>query len=491
MPKPPYRYIRPVTASLLLPAIILSGCAGGAATARRPEFSFPLLSYSPPEVKRVTLDCGAPLYLLEDHAIPLFSLYAVARAGSAYDPEGKEGLAALTASVMRSGGTKTVAAGDVDEKLDFSGAIAQASTDEDSGAINLSCLSRDINTALPLALDIIMHPEFEESRIELRKEQVKEAIRRWNDEPSDIASREFRMLVYGRHPYAHPVIGEPGSMDKISRRDLVSFHEKHFRPSTMIFGIAGDFDGDAVTDIINQALGDEKSARAGLPPPVTARRERSVDYIPKTTEQAHIIIGHLGVRRDNPDFIKLMVMNEILGGGAFSSRLMERVRTEKGLAYHIGSRFTANVRTGLFLTVCQTKEESATEAVNDILEELKRIKSEPVTEKELTRAKESYINSFVFHFTNPEQIVEQMVDLEFYGLPRDYLNTYVSRVSAVTAEDVLRVAGEYLHPDRATLLILGERSRFREPLDKFGEVRVINVGGEGQAAAQEDSAPAN
>ncbi|MCX6354665.1 MAG: pitrilysin family protein [Candidatus Aureabacteria bacterium] len=460
---------------LFFTLLAFTACTATGRKTHPSQLAFPLLSFSPPEVERITLDCGAPLYLLEDHTIPLFSLYGIARAGSAYDPPGKEGLASLTAAVMRTGGTKNMRADELDRQIEFMGASVSASANEDASILTLSCLSKDVRAAIPLALDILLHPAFDEKKIELRKAQVREAIRRWNDEPSPIVSREFRRLVYGTYPYAHPVIGEPGSMERISREDLLAFHSEHLHPSGMILGAAGDFDRGALVRTLNSILGSGKAAVPNPLPEVTRREERSVNYIARPTEQAHLVIGHLGIRRDNPDYIPLMVMNEVLGGGAFSSRIMERIRTAEGLAYHAASHFTSNVQTGFFSVVCQTKEESATKALSQILEELERIRKDPVTEEELSRAKDAYVNSFVFHFTSPDQSVGQMVDIEFYGLPRDYLRTYIARVSAVTRDDVLRVARIYLHPDKATILILGDREKFKEPLEKFGNVRMVDI----------------
>jgi predicted Zn-dependent peptidase len=450
----------------------VSGCALRPAT-HPLALKLPPLTFSPPEAERVVLDCGAPLYLLPDRSLPLFSFFGIARAGSAYDPAGKEGLASLAAEVMRTGGTRRLSPDEVDRELEFMAAIVSTGASQDSASISMSCLSKDVGKALPLCLEILLHPSFAQDRIDLRKEQVRESIRRWNDEPSQIVGREFRRLVYGSYPYGHPTIGEPGSMARIARDDIIAFHRERLKPSGMIFGAAGDFDRDRITAMISEAFGAGKGAALEPLPPVTGVEKRSLNYIRKDIEQAHIIAGHLGIRRDNPDYFPVMIMNEILGAGSFSSRLIERVRDTEGLAYDTGTDFTSNIQRGLFYAVCQTKQESATRALSMILDEIERIRSEPVTPEELARAKESFSNSFVFRFTTASQIVEEMVGIEFFGLPRDYLKTYLSRVAAVTAEDVLRAAQTYLHPDRATILILGNREKFSEPLDAFGEVRVI------------------
>jgi zinc protease len=462
-------------ALLCLSSIGLDGCAGRGGPAHPSPLTLPPLTFTPPEPERLTLACGASLYLLPDHTLPLFSLYAVARAGSAYDSPGKEGLAALTASVMRAGGTAHVSPDELDLQLEFMAAEISTGTSEDAGSLSLSCLSKDTEKALGLLCDMLLNPAFNIEKIDLRKGQVREAIRRRNDEPGEIVSREFDRLVYGSYPYGHQVIGEPGSMDRITREDIIAFHRDYIRPSGMIIGVAGDFDRDTIVRMLNGALG---SAHAPLPPPLPPapdRAERTVNYIEKDTEQAHLMVGHPGIKRDNPDYFPLMVMNEILGAGAFSSRMLERIRVNEGLAYHAATHFTTNVQTGLFYAVCQTKEKTATEALSLILDEMARMCTERVTREELQRAKDSFINSFVFNFTTASQIVAQRVDIDFFGLPPDYLKTYIARVSAVTEEDVLRVARTYIHPERATILVLGKKREFDPPLEKFGPVNALKL----------------
>ncbi|MCX6358112.1 MAG: pitrilysin family protein [Candidatus Aureabacteria bacterium] len=452
--------------------VLLSGCEQRAVH-HPAEFRAERLRFAPPPVERVMLDCGAPCYLLPDRRLPLVDFFCIAPAGSAYDPGLKEGLAALTATVMRTGGTAELPADALDRELELRAAEVSAGTDQDAGTVALSCLSSVMDSALPYTLDIILHPAFAPEKLELRKAQMRELIRRWNDEPREIAEREFQRLVYGNHPYAHPVIGEPGSMDRISRDDLVAYHREHFRPSLMIFGVAGDFDRAAVIGLLNRRFG---SARAPAPPPippVPTPAALAVDYLWKATEQAHLLIGNTGMRRDDPDYLVMTLMNDILGGSAFSSRMLERVRAEKGLAYHAGTNVSACLQAGLVYAVCQTKERSATTVLRIIIGEMERIREESVTPGELERAMDAAVNRFVFRFTRPSQVVTEMAWIEFYGLPRDYLATYVSRVMKITGNDILRVARAYLHPDRATILVVGERDQFEEPLDTFGPVRTI------------------
>ena len=465
--------MRAACALLFAPALLAGGCGAVRCAVHPSRLAFPPLRFTPPEAERVVLDCGAPLYLLRDPRLPLFSFHGMARAGSAYDPKGKEGLAALTAELMRTGGTGGMGADELDRRIEFMGADISVSADQDGAALSLSCLSRDTAGALGIALDMLLRPAFSPEKIDLRKEQVREAIRRWNDEPGQVVSREFRRFVYGPHPYAHPVVGEPGSMNAIGRGDLVAFHRAQFNPSGMIFGAAGDFDRDALVKTLNAALGAKKSPAPPPPPPVEEKGGRAVLLIRKRTEQAHLAAGHVGIRRDDPDYIPVMIMNEILGGGVFSSRMLERIRSAEGLAYSAGTRFTADMQAGMFCASCQTKEATAVEALGIMLEEMERIRAGPVTEEEIARARDSYANSFVFNFTSPSQVVEQMIGIEFMGLPLDYLKTYLAKVAAVTREDVLQAARKHLHPDAATIVVLGDGKELPASLERFGPVRTL------------------
>jgi predicted Zn-dependent peptidase len=339
--------------------------------------------------------------------------------------------------------------------------------------VSLSCLSGDREKVSRIYFDILLHPLFSAGKVALRKDQVNEIIGRWNDEPGDIAFREFKRRVFGNSPYAHPVIGEPGTMAHITREDLIAFHRRYFDPSSMIFGVSGDFDKDKMRSLMNAALSRRdvpQSAPRFVPPPSPGR---AVYYIDRDTAQAHIIVGNVGTKRDNPDYIALEIMNEILGGGSLSSRLTDRIRVQKGLAYYVASGIDADRESGLFYAICQTREDAAISALRDILDEFERIRSVPVSERELEQAKEAYVNSFVFNFTTPALVVRQMVLIRFFGLPEDYLSRYVERVAAVTREDILRVARRYVLPAEAVILVLGDREKFSGPLDEFGEVHTI------------------
>lgn len=471
---------KPVYASFL-PLLILVLAFRNAAQAQDvvlPDprtMTFPPVQFQPPKAERVVLSNGMVLYLLEDHELPLIRIEAMLRTGSIYEPADKIGLAGLTGTVMRTGGTRRMTGDELDEELEFLAAEMTTSIGLDAGFASLDVLTRDFDRGLELFSEVLRYPVFDEKKLDLAKKQAIEAIRRKNDSPSGIASREFRKLLYGpAHPYAREATIQ--TVSAVTREDLVAFHQKYFHPNSVIMGITGDFRKKDMIRKIKSTFGSWKRQEVKFPdvPPVKVQFEPSVNYIEREVNQTHLRIGHLGIRQDNPDYFALSILDDILGGKAFTSRLFQEVRTRKGLAYSVGTVLNpGNFDLGVVFAYAQTRAEATHQAITSILEEIRRIRSGPVSEEELQRAKDSFLNSFVFSFARPAQIVGRQVSLEYYGLPGDFLERFRDRVAAVTTEDIQRVARQYLHPDGFTLLVVGKQEHFDRPLSSFGKVSTI------------------
>jgi predicted Zn-dependent peptidase len=441
-------------------------------------FKFKPLNFVPPKVDRVVLENGMILYLLEDHDLPIFNITARIRTGAIYEPQEKAGLASLTGFVMRSGGTVSMPADKMNEELEFMAASVETAIDRESGSANLSTLRKDIDKSLKIFADVLMNPAFPEDKIRMRKDEVIESIRRENDNPSQIAQREFRKIMYdSRHPYSRKVEGTLESIEKIARDDMVAFHKKYFRPNNIILGISGDFNKDDIIKKLNTVFAGWKKEEIQFPevPKVDRRFEKAVFYAYKDINQANVIMGHLGIHRKSPDYFPVMIMNFILGGGSFTARIPGRIRSDEGLAYSAYSAFQTSRDIGMFFVSCQTKLESTNRAISIALEELEKIRKSPIDKEELTQAKETFTNQFVFRFTTSASIVGQKVDIEYEDLPLNYLETYIANVQAVTHEDVQRVARKYLHPDEIKILVVGDNEKFDKPLDSFGKVNVIEL----------------
>ena len=441
-------------------------------------FKFKPLNFVPPKVDRVVLENGMILYLLEDHDLPIFNITARIRTGAIYEPQEKAGLASLTGFVMRSGGTVSMPADKMNEELEFMAASVETAIDRESGSANLSTLRKDIDKSLKIFADVLMNPAFPEDKIRMRKDEVIESIRRENDNPSQIAQREFRKIMYdSKHPYSRKVEGTLESIEKIARDDMVAFHKKYFHPNNIILGISGDFNKDEIIKKLNAVFAGWKKEEIQFPevPKVDRRFEKAVFYAYKDINQANVIMGHLGIHRKSSDYFPVMIMNFILGGGSFTARIPGRIRSDEGLAYSAYSAFQTARDIGMFFVSCQTKLESTNRAISIALEELENIRKTPIDKDELSQAKETFMNQFVFRFTTSASIVGQKVDIEYEDLPLNYIETYLDNVQAVTHEDVQRVARKYLYPDEIKILVVGDNEKFDKPLDGFGKVNVIEL----------------
>jgi predicted Zn-dependent peptidase len=379
---------------------------------------------------------------------------------------------------MRSGGTISMPADKMNEELEFMAASVEISIDRESGSASLSTLKKDIDKGLKIFADVLMNPAFPEDKIKMRKDEVIESIRRENDNPTKIAHREFRRIMYdSKHPYSRRVEGTLESIEKITRDDIVAFHKKFFHPNNIILGISGDFNKEEIIKKLNAVFAGWKKEDIHFPevPKVEKRFEKSVYYVYKDINQANVIMGHLGIHRKSPDYFPVMIMNFILGGGSFTARIPGRIRSDEGLAYSAFSAFQTARDLGMFFVSCQTKLESTNRAISIALEELDKIRKMPVDKEELSLAKETFMNQFIFRFTTSASIVAQKVDIEYEDLPLNYLETYLDNVQAVTQEDVLRVAKKYLHPDEIKILVVGDKEKFDKPLESFGKVNVIEL----------------
>ena len=437
---------------------------------------FAELKFTPPKPERVTLENGMTVFLLEDHELPTVDAIAVIRTGSIYEPTEKLGLASLTGTVMRSGGTRNIDADKLDEELEYLAASIETSVSAEEGSASLSVMKKDLDRGLELFADVLRNPAFAEDRLVVAKNQLKEGIRRRNDIPSQLAGIEFNKLLYGsNHPLARIPTAE--TVDRITREDLVQFHQKYFHPNAVILGVTGDFNTSEMLAKLKEVFKGWEKADVSYPPVEAVKLEfkKSVNLIERPIDQTNVRLGQLGIKLNNPDFFPLSVMNSILGGG-FHSRLVNEIRTKMGLAYAVGSILDPGERDyGDFRIQFETKHETTLKAMNAALAEVRKIQEQPVSQEELDTAKDIVLNSFVFRFSDSSQIVSRRVDYLYYGLPDDFLETYRDKIAKVTREDVQRVARQYLHPDQFVILAVGDSKKFDQPLSTLGEVHTITV----------------
>lgn len=441
------------------------------------EFS-PLPEIQIPDYERYQLDNGMTVYLMEDHELPLVSGTALIRTGSRYEPAPEVGLADITGTVMRSGGTTEHPADELNQMLEQRAAVVETAINTNSGSATFSALSEDLNFVFELFAETIQQPAFPEDKIALAKDQIRGGIARRNDDPDAIASREFRKLVYGESsPYARTV--EYETLDNIAREDIIGFYEKYVRPENMILGIVGDFDPAIVKPLIAETFGDW-NPQANEPKPGVP--EASQKYLggvfavdrPQLT-QSYIQMGHIGGELSNPDYPALSVLNGVLNG--FGGRLFNEVRSRQGLAYVAYGYWSAQYDyPGLFIAGGQTRSDATVPFIQTIMAELETLRSQLITPEELSYAKESILNSFVFNFQNPEQTLSRLLRYEYYGYPTDFIFQYQNAVRNVTREDIRRVAQEYLQPDQIVTLVVGNQGEINPPLSALSpEVTTVDV----------------
>ncbi len=437
----------------------------------------PLNQPQPPVPQRVELDSGMIIYLLEDHELPIVDISARIRTGAIYEPEDKIGLAAIAGAVMRTGGTTSKTGDELDEILENLAASVEVGIGGDSGTASMSVLKEDLDTGLAILADVLMNPAFREDKIELEKVQHRSGIARRNDSAGSITSREFRKLIHGADsPYARTT--EYDTINSITRDDLVAFHAKYFRPNNTILGVLGDFNSEEILDKIRVAFKGWHPRAIDLPekPKVSEGMGRRVGLVTKDdVNQTNIRMGHVGWLRSNEDYPALVVGCQILGIG-FSSRLMNSIRVEKGLAYSVGNNYGAGYDVpGVFLIACATKSESTVTATEAILAEVERMRAEEVSDEELKQAIDGFMNSSVFDYDSKGEILSRALRYAYYDYPQDFVEQLMAGIRNVTKSDVQRVVAKYMQPDQFTILAVGKASDFDKPLDSFGEVTEIDI----------------
>lgn len=435
----------------------------------------PLNPIKTPEFETVTLSNGIKLFLFEDHEIPLIKINSIVRGGTVN--EEKVGQANLFGTVLRTGGTKSMSGDKVDEFLEGIGASIESYSTDAYVGLNASMLKENREEVISLFAEFFTSPKFEDEKIELAKTKMRSQISRRNDEVMSLSRREFVKLIYGKNsPYARQI--EYDDVDNLNKEDLYSFYTKYFRPDETLIAVVGDFDSKEIKELFEKFLGkwQNKTQKPKYTlPQIREEIKPSVNFIEKNdVEQTTILLGHLGLKLSDPDYPAINMLSEVLGGG-MASRIFVQVRTLKGLAYGAGGyMMPAYDHNGAFYFYTSTKLETSIEALTTILDEIKKIKSEKVTEEELKRAKDGYLNGFAFEFDSTDKIARRVLIYNFYGYPEKFNEILKSNIEKVTAEDVLNAAKKHLFEDKLAILVVGKKE-VKEKLTSLGNVNVIDI----------------
>jgi zinc protease len=411
------------------------------------------------DIKKMTLSNGATLLVSEERQLPMVTMMIEFDAGTRRDPKGKEGLAELTARCL-SQGTKDLTAPEFDQKVDFMGSTVDVSAGRDYTTASMTTLKKYQGETLDLLAGILMQPGLRDADIERKRAEQVAEIKSAEEQPGYTADVEFVKDLFGDSPYGHPGAGSSDSVAKLTNDDVRGFYHDYYKLGGAIIAVAGDVSADEVKASLEKTL-------AGLsgtvtpqadPPPINVAPGLHVKLIDRSVVQANIIMGSGGVTRSNPDFYRLKVMNYILGGGGFSSRLVKVVRSAHGLAYSVNSGFEPGKFQGAFTISLQTKNQSSNEAIDLILQQLREIQEKPVSDAELDGAKQYLIGSFPLNLERQSAIAGFMIQIEFYGLGLDYADQYPKLIGSVTKDEVLAVAKKYLHPDAMIVVAVANQS---------------------------------
>jgi zinc protease len=425
----------------------------------------PVVAYAAPLAERQVLERGLTLLVASRRALPIVTVKVSVRAGSLWEPEDRSGLANLTASLLTRGTTSRTAA-QIDEEADFIGASLSSWAGRDSGELELTLLKKDLPRGLELLADALLRPAFPDDEIARKVREFKAALRKRQEDPGEVAREAFDELVFGSHAYGRSLEGTDASLSAITRDDIVRFHRVHYTPERTMITVVGDVEPGDIAERVRALLrewpkGGGTAGETVEPKPLPQRV--FVKKIDRGVTQANIVLGHQGVTRDNPAYYALTVMNYILGGGGFSSRLVEQIREREGWAYDVSSSFSPGLKRGSFQVVLQTKNETAGPAVREVLRELKRIIDQEVTDQELAEAKAYLTGSFPLRLDTNRKLAEMISAVEYYKLGLDYADRYPTLINAVTRADVQRVARTYLRPDRYVLVVVGDQSKAALP----------------------------
>lgn len=455
-------------APLLICGLLLPACAPS--LPQRPEqLSYPPIEFHIPAVEQFELANGVRVYLREDSELPLVQVTAMVGSGSLAAPIALTGFDDLFAATLRTGGTVNTPAAPLEERLDLLAANLSCDMGPYATQLGLSVRRDDLAEGLTILTDLLRRPAFAADKLELARSKAQEAVRRRNDDPGEIADRLLMAALYPGHPLgAAPT---QASLAAVSRDHLVAFQGKNFAPNNLWLAVSGDVRRAELAPLLEKLLGDWPRTAVPLPslPPLLPPSAGKLQVVLKDVPQATILLGDLGLTKDNPDQYPGRVMNFILGGGGFNSRLMREIRSDRGLAYSVWSQFQVGRRfPGPVMAGTETKNATVVETLALLRTIMNDLRERPVDAEELRVARESLVNSFVFSFADPHAVVVQRMQLDFYNYPPDYLARFQERIAAVEADAVQRVARQYLCPGRQQVIIVGTPDETGAPLESLG-----------------------
>jgi zinc protease len=461
-------------------ALALAGCGLFGAPPPAWKQAAPLPKEGPvvpgERLQRKTLANGLRLVVLEDRRLPRVVLGMTFRRGASDVPVEQAGLASYTAELLRRGAGERDALAFA-EAVESLGASLSATAGWDSTGVVVSGLVRDLDSLSGLLADAVLHPRFEPAEAERVRSQRLAALERAKDSPGTLAQWYLARTLYPGHPFGLPSQGSPETAARLDAAAARAWHTQVFVPGNAIFFATGDVDRSDIEARAEALFGGWRGGDAPQPvgaPATPAPPARKVVVVDRPElVQAQILLGHEGITRSADDRLEVSIMNSILGGGGFSSRIMGRVREDAGLAYFAYSSFVPRRRGGVFVAATGTRVPETARAVEMLLDEIEGARARPFSAGEIRDAKSLAVGRFALSLETSQAIAAGLVDLDVQGLPADSLDTYRARVARLSDAAIQQAAVDYLHPARAAIVVVGPAEALRPQLERFGEVEVV------------------
>ena len=427
-----------------------------------------------PAYTRTKLDNGLTVFIMPTKRLPLVDFRLVVKAGSVSDPQGKEGLANLTAELLTQGAGAR-AARQIAEDIAFVGGTLNSGATAEQVVLTCEVLRKDFAVGLELLRDVAVTPTFPAEEVARKKDEALGAIASQRDDPGTVANTELGPFLLGTSPLAHPTLGWEKSVGTLTREDVTAFHARYFRPDNALLAVVGDVEPEAVKAALEKAFAGWKAdgARPGdaytaVPQP---RGGRVLIVNKPEVTQTQIRLACMGVPRNHPDYYPITVANTILGSG-FTSRLVNEIRVVQGLTYSISSRFGMFRNAGTFRISTFTKNETLRKTIDEAIKVVKGLQDLGPTEEELAKAKRYLTGQFPLGLQAPDALATQLVDIEFFGLEPKYVETFSDRINAVTMADCRRALKSYFCVDDLRILVVSNPATAKPALEGLGPIEV-------------------
>src|SRR5216683_643959 len=455
----------------------------------RPPPPLPARPLKLPTASETTLSNGLVVVVVEDPRLPLVSYRLALRSGDAHDPAELPGLMDMLTGLLTEG-TESHTSREIADEVARLGATLQAGANSDYTTVAASSLTTFNDEILELLADVALRPVFPSNEVELTKQNTKESLKQQRAQPSFLATEMVAKVMFGAHPYS-VTAPTPEAIDATTREKLIEFHRSKFVPNNAVLVVAGDVDHDSLLQRIEELFGNWQPGTVigddfPAPPARTARSAYLIDR--PGSAQANIVIANSGITRTSPDYFPMLVMHTVLGANA-SSRLFMNLREEKGYTYGAYSSLDARRTAGTLRATAEVRTPVTGDSLKEFFYELGRIRSEPVSEKELADAKSYLTGVFPIRLETQEGLIDQLVQIKMFGLPDNYLNTYRSQIQSVTREQIQAVALKYVRPDEAAIVIVGDGNQLSEQIKPYAEnIEFYNTAGKRKTKGETSSA---